>query len=62
MRQHGIVISTLTDEHVSAETWVVTEETAQQLRNMLGCEPDVRQLLPTEVADEMIDHPRHVAY
>ncbi len=62
MRQHAIVISTVTDEHVSAETWMVTEQTAVQLRAMFGCEPDTRQLLPIEATDELIRHRDHISY
>lgn len=56
----GLVITVLTAEHVSSETWHITPEIADALRAELG-EPVVRQIVPIEVTDAVINDPRHVS-
>lgn len=55
----GLVITVMTEQHVSAETWYVTQPVADALRAELG-EPAARQLVPIELTDAVIDDPRHI--
>ena len=57
---YGLVITVVTEEHISTETWHITDELAESIRSELG-EPAVRQMIPIAMADEVIDDPRHVA-
>jgi hypothetical protein len=57
---YALTIAVITEGHVSTETWHITDELAAAIRAEFG-EPVARQLVPIEMADEVIDDPRHVA-
>lgn len=56
-----VAISTIAGDYASAETWSdVPDELLAELRALLG-EPTVRQLIPVELLDRVVDDPAHVA-
>lgn len=56
-----IGISTITGDYASADTWTgVPDALIAELRTRLG-EPTVRQIIPLDVLDRVVDDPAMVA-
>jgi hypothetical protein len=61
----SVSVTTATDTHLSSQTWLVSEEKSNQIRQyfveQFG-EPGAVQLIPLELADELVADNRHIAF
>jgi hypothetical protein len=51
----------MTDGYVASDTWNVDKEIWVELRRCFDAPPDASQMIPVELADELVADPRHVA-
>lgn len=62
MKRYGISLTWVDEQHTGAETWMVPEEYVDHVRSILAWlgPPDVEQVIPIALADEMNGDPRNI--